>query len=181
MSAATQFANYFSNLAGAIDSGDTGSSRRALAELLKATAFSSGAGIEAINQSSTFREAFNALRNEVRSGNMNAAQAALANMRQTFGSPVGTVGGTDLRDIKVTPSAVAGTDLRSIQINPGAVAGTDLRSIQTTSGSIGGTDFRSIQTSKASTGTIAGTDFRTIKTTPSTIAGTDLAAAQVSL
>ena len=176
VSGATQFANYFSNLAKAVDSGDLGSSRTALAELLKATAFSLGTGMDAINQSSTFRQAFDALRNEVRSGDTNAAQAALANLRQTFGAPVDSVAGTDLRNIKVAPSAVAGTDLRAIQIAPGMVAGTDLRAIKTTPGAIGGTDFHAINTSKAPTGAIAGTDLRTIKTTPSSIAGTNLGA-----
>ncbi|NBV84959.1 MAG: hypothetical protein EBS01_01545, partial [Verrucomicrobia bacterium] len=107
-SAAVQFANYFSNLAGQIESGQLGGSRRALAELLKASAYADASGIEPLNQSTTFKAAFNAIRNAVRSGDMDSAKAALSELRHTFGAPVNSVAGTDLRAIKTSSSGVAG-------------------------------------------------------------------------
>jgi len=179
-SAAVQFANYFSNLAGQIESGQLAGSRRALAELLKASAYADASGIEPLNQSTTFRAAFNAIRNAVRAGDMDEAKATLSNLRQTFGSPVNTVAGTDLRSMKTSSNGVSGTDLRAINTSPGSIAGTDFRTIKTTSGSIAGTDFRSIDISGASKGSIAGTDFRTIKTTSGSIAGTDFRSIEVN-
>jgi len=104
----------------------------------------------------SIRTSFEALRNSIRVGDINNAQAALSRIRQAFLSPVNSVAGTDLRQIQTTPGSVAGTDLHQTQTTAGSIAGTDLRTIQTVAGSIAGTDFHTLKPVQTPTGTIAG-------------------------
>jgi len=153
---ASNFVSQFSNIVGAVDSANLSNARRAMADFLAATAYTAGTPIDALNQSNTFRTSFEALRNSIRVGDINNAQAALSRIRQAFLSPVNSVAGTDLRQIQTTPGSVAGTDLHQTQTTAGSIAGTDLRTIQTVAGSIAGTDFHTLKPVQTPTGTIAG-------------------------
>jgi len=170
---ASNFVSQFSNIVGAVDSANLLNARRAMADFLAATAYTAGTPIDALNQSNTFRTSFEELRNSIKVGDMNNAQAALSRIRQAFLSPVNSVAGTDLRQIQTTSGSVAGTDFHQIQITTGSVAGTDLRTIQTVSGSIAGTDFHTLKPVQAPTGGVAGTDLHQIQTAPGSVAGTD--------
>jgi hypothetical protein len=177
---AANFVSQFSNIVGAVDSGNLSNARRAMADFLAATAYTAGTQIDALNQSNTFRTAFEALRNSIRVGDINNAQAALSRIRQAFLSPVNSIAGTDLRQIQTTPGSVAGTDLHQIQTTAGSIAGTDLRTIQTVAGSIAGTDFHTLKPVQTPTGGVAGTDLHQIQTAPGSVAGTDLHQIQTS-
>ena len=169
---ALQFNSHFAALESSIAAGDSKGAQNAMSDYLRSYALSTLSGFSPMPHSLGMKESLDALKYQVRAGNMDGARAVLESFRQTFNSPSNSVAGTDLHEMKTASGTVAGTDLRAIKMGVGAVAGTDLREL-TVASSVGSpSDLRAIQ--MGSGGSVAGTDLRELTVASSAGSPVDL-------
>jgi len=172
-----QFSNHFEALQTAINAGDARGAQSAMSDYLRFYALSTLSGFSPMPHALGMKENLDALKYQVRAGNMDGARAVLESLRATFNSPSNSVAGTDLRADRTSTGAVAGTDLRSVKMTGGSVAGTDLRNLTVASSAGSPSDLRAIQ--MGSGGSVAGTDLRNLTVASSAGSPSDLRAIQM--
>lgn len=174
---ALQFNNHFAALESSIAAGDSKGAQNAMSDYLRSYALSTLSGFSPMPHSLGMKESLDALKYQVRAGNMDGAKAVLESLRQTFNSPSNSVAGTDLHEMRTASGTVAGTDLRAIKMGVGAVAGTDLRNVTVASAAGSGIDLRAMQMGRS--GAVAGTDLRELTVASSVGSPSDLRAIQM--